>query len=501
MRRILFLACVEILTAALAAAATRAFPPALDAYIEKARSDWGVPGLAVVVVDGEGIVGAKGYGVRRLGAPETIDENTHFDIASLSKSFNAAMIATLVDEGKLHWDDRVRDVAPQIVFPDSVRDSETTLRDLLAHRVALENGNLLIRLSGYDQAETFRRIRYFRPRGAFRADFVYSNILYSVSEAMARAVTGKSWSALVRERLLVPLGMSDTNADENLDLPDAASPHARIDGVQQPVRHFRFATVPPASGIVSTPKDLATWLRFQLGDGTWSGKRIVSEASMEEMHSPQMLVSVPSAVLRSYDEEFFATYGFGWNVIDYRGRMMLWHSGNADGMPSGMAVLPREKIGVAVLVNSWEGSGLPWALTKRILDTLLELPLRDGSATALAERDRGEKRDAGELAERERKRVAGTHPSVGLDAYAGVYVDRVFGDMAITRDGDHLVLQFAHGQFADLFHWQYDTFAVRWRDPVFREDYPVLATFSLNDEGKPVRLEIPIRRDRIEAVR
>ena len=112
------------------------------------------------------------------------------------------MIATLVDEKKLRWDDRVRDVLASVVFPDPMRDREVTLRDLLAHRVALESGNLFLRLSGYDRAETFRRIRDLRPQGTFRGDYVYSNIMVSVSGAMAESVTGQTWSALVQERLL-----------------------------------------------------------------------------------------------------------------------------------------------------------------------------------------------------------------------------------------------------------------------------------------------------------
>jgi CubicO group peptidase (beta-lactamase class C family) len=488
MNALLLLLSVKILT------------PDVDAYIEKARADWNVPGLAVVVVKGNDS-DARGYGVRRLGAPERVDQNTRFDIASLTKSFNAAMIATLVDEQTLRWDDRVRDVLPSVVFPDAMRDSEVTLRDLLAHRVALEQGNMFLRLHPYDRAEMFRRIRYFRPQGTFRADFVYSNVMYSVSGAMAEAVSGKSWGELVRERLLVPLGMSSSTSDGNLDGENVASPHAILDGVQQPIPHFRFATVAPAAAVSSSAADLANWLRFQLGDGRWNGKRIVSAAAMEEMHSPQMIIRTTVAMREARGVEFFGAYGLGWNIMDYRGHPMLWHSGNANGMPTYMAILPKDEIGVAVLINTWVAPVLHGALASRILDAMLGLPPRDWSGEALAAYQRSVKRDAEERAARETSRVAGTKPSVALDRYAGVYVDPLYGDLTVTREGDRLTLRFGDGEAADLPHWQYDTFTVRWRNPVIREDLTTLAAFSLDENGRPSRLEMQLNRDRIAATR
>jgi CubicO group peptidase (beta-lactamase class C family) len=489
MKRIVHLLCVNFLTCVAAFGAVHSFPPELDAYIEKARRDWNVPGLAIAIVDGEGVVAAKGYGVRRLGASDPVDADTRFDIASLSKSFNTAMIATLVDEKKLRWDDRVRDVLPAIVFPDAMRDNEVTLRDLLAHRVALESGNLFLRFSGYDRAETFRRIRYFRPQGTFRGDYVYSNIMYSVSGAMAEAVSNKTWSALVRERLLEPLGMTSSNSDEELDGANWASPHAIIDGVQQPIRHFRFATVQPASGIVSTANDMAKWLRFQLGDGSWNGKPVVSAASMEVMHSPQMIIRTTPGMRSARGVDFFGAYGLGWNIMDYHGHPILWHSGNANGMPSYMAILPKEKLGVFVTINTWGAAFLHGALASRIFDTFLGFPREP-----LAPPQREQKRE-------EKARVAGTHPTAALNDYAGVYGDTVFGDMAITREGDHLVLQFSKGKIADLTHWQNDAFAVRWREGIDREDYPTYAVFSLNENAKPVRLEMQMNQVRVVAIR
>src|SRR5688500_10887191 len=77
-----------------------------DAYAEKARTDWNVPGFAIAIVKDDKVVFAKGYGVRELGKTEKVDENTLFAIASNSKAFTTAGLAILIDEKKLSWDDK-----------------------------------------------------------------------------------------------------------------------------------------------------------------------------------------------------------------------------------------------------------------------------------------------------------------------------------------------------------------------------------------------------------
>jgi CubicO group peptidase (beta-lactamase class C family) len=482
-------------------AAPRQLPPKLDAYLASAVQRTGVPGFAVAIVDEHGVVAAKGYGVRRLGAPELVDGDTHFDTASLTKSFTAALLATLVDEGKLQWDSRVRDVLPELSFGDPYLDANVTLRDLLTHRVALQGANSMPRFSGYDEAEVLRRVRYLKAQGQFRADFVYSNLMYTVAGAMAEKVTGKKWNVLVTERLLTPLGMTSTNAQEDLTVPNSASPHVVIDGVQQPVRPYYWKTMAPAAAIASTARDMALWLRFQLGDGTWEGKRIISAAAMEQMHAPQVVVPTTAAFREARKLEYFAGYGFGWQVFDYKGRPMLWHSGNGDGMPSYMAILPKQKLGVVVMMNTWAMPYLHGSLAGHILDTLLGLETTDSVAGTIAADKTGRERTAKALADMDNERAKNTKPSVALEKYAGTYTDPLFGDMTVTLEEDRLVLQFSGGEKADLAHWHYDTFDVQWRDPLLRAYFRAALAFSLDADGRPSRLDMRLNRDTIEAKR
>ena len=469
--------------------------PELDAYIEKARVEWGAPGLAVVVVrDGQVLV-AKGFGVRTLGKPERVDENTVFDIASLSKSFTAAAIATLVDEGKMRWDDPVRRHLPHFELADPYRTQHVSIRDLLAHRTGLEQGNMVFVLSGYDTAEVIRRMRYLREREPLRGGMIYSNLGYAAVAEAAAAAAGMSFPDLLRKRLIEPLGMRDTTVavQHGESSPNHASGHAMIAGVEQPIRDRKSMNVLGANAVNTNARDLARWLIFQLGDGTWEGKRIVSAQAMQEMHSPQNIIPTTPGMRAARGVRFFGAYALGWQVMDFRGRPMLWHSGGANGMPTYMAILPEQKIGVGVLVNTWSAPTLHGAIASRILDQLLDETPRDWSAEAITVMQKSS-------GVPDRPRTPGTKPSRPLEAYAGDYEDPLYGTMTVRHENGKLTLQFAGGEIADLEHWHYDTFLARWRDRVF-EFRDALVAFGLDAKGQPRRLEFSPGRDEIAAVR
>ncbi len=304
MRRILFLtACVTFLTSTLSAQWT----PELDAYIERARSEWDVPGLAIAVVQDGKVVVAKGFGVRTLGKPEAVDEHTMFDLASLSKSFTAAAVATLVDEGKLRWDDPVRQHLPRFELADPYRTQNVTMRDLLAHRTGLEAGNFVFLFTSYDTTEVIRRMRYLKERQPFRTGMLYSNLGYTAAGEAAAAAAGMSWSELVRTRLIEPLGMRESTVSVAHDLmPNHADGHSWIGDKQVPIRSRKPMNILPAAGVNSTASDMAKWLLFQLGDGTWEGKRIISAAAMQEMHEPQVILATTPQMRAARGVDFFA---------------------------------------------------------------------------------------------------------------------------------------------------------------------------------------------------
>jgi CubicO group peptidase (beta-lactamase class C family) len=464
---------------------------ALDEEIEKARVAWEVPGIGVTIVHDGKVVVAKGYGVRRLGSPEPVDAHTLFDIASISKSFTSAAAATLVDEGKMTWDDPVRRHLPYFELRDPYRTQHATMRDLLAHRLGLERGDAIFVFGEpKSTAEVVRRMRYLDEIAGFRAGFTYHNLAYAAAGEAIGAAAGMPFADVLRKRLLEPLGMSESNVAVHHDLvPNHAEGHSISDGVLQPIRARKALTILGANALNTTPHDIAKWLLFHLGDGTWEGKRLVSAAAMNEMHQPSVVAPVSAEFRAARGVRHSVGYGLGWQVWDYHGRRMLWHSGGADGMPTYLAILPDEKLGVAVMVNTWHAPVLHGAIAGRILDAYL---------------GRESKPDwAGKFVRRPPEppaRVANTKPSLPLDQYAGTYVDEMYGTMAVAHADGKLTLTFDGHAAGDLEHWHYDIFRVRWRERVYDwADTPV--TFIFDATGKPARLEFRAGRAEVAGVR
>lgn len=460
----------------------------LDAYIEQALKDWEVPGLALAIVKDDSVIHARGYGVRELGRPDAVDARTLFAIGSASKAFTAALIGMAVEEGKLKWDDAATRHLPGFQLHDPYVTRELTVRDLLTHRSGLARGDLVWYATDYSRAEVLRRARYLEPSWSLRSTFGYQNIMYLAAGEIAAAVHGESWDELVRRRIFEPLGMTESNTSVAAlrGRGNVATPHARIDGTVRTVAWRNIDNIAPAGSINSNVLEMAQWIRLQLGEGTYAGRKLWGEEIAREMHTPQMLLRADTQALRLYPEVHFRTYGLGWFLQDYRGRKVVQHGGNIDGMSALVAMLPEEEFGLVVLTNM-NGSGLPGALMYRVFDLVLGGPGRDWSAELLAVTQQRMQRAEAQAKQREAARVAGTTPSLPLEAYAGTYADSMYGAIRImVRDG-RLAAEAGPRLGGELEHWHHDTFRLHARDPMLGRFF---VTFQLDASGSPAALDV-----------
>src|SRR5690606_13946586 len=146
---------------------------------KQGMDDWGIPGMAIAIVKDGDMVYAKGFGEKKLGGGEPVDEHTLFGIASVSKNITAAALAILVDEGKISWDTRIVDIIPWFALSDPWVTSQVTVRDALTHQVGIGRilGNRLQFLSGHSRDELIHKLRYMEFQEPFRSSFVYSNMM------------------------------------------------------------------------------------------------------------------------------------------------------------------------------------------------------------------------------------------------------------------------------------------------------------------------------------
>jgi CubicO group peptidase (beta-lactamase class C family) len=465
----------------------------LDSFVEKTRQTFEVPGIAIAVVKDGQVVFTKGYGVRRLGEPALVDPHTLFGIASNTKAFTAAALAILVDDGKINWDDRVSQHLPGFEMYDAYASHEMTIRDLLTHRsgLGLGAGDLMyFPPTTFTREEIVRRLRFIKPAASFRSRYVYDNILLVVAGQVVSAVSGKSWDEFIKGRILVPLGMSESNTSVSVFRPEdnVATPHARVNGRVEPVEFGSCDNWGPAAGINSNVTDMAKWMIVQLNHGLISGakqaeRRLFSEQASREMWSSQMVIPVgtqppPLSTLQPN----FSAYGLGWGLADYRGKKIVSHTGGLPGFVTRVTLVPEQNLGVVVLTNQEEGGAFS-AITYHILDEYFGVPATDwNEAFFKAKQLRKEK--ATEAANKlNAARVKDTKPSLPLEKYADKYNDPWYGGATMSLESGHLVLRLDHSSrlIGDLEHWQYDTFVARWRDRSLNAD--AFVTFSLKPDG------------------
>src|ERR1043165_332207 len=334
----LALLLLALLTPLAIAQTTDARLKEIDEYAQKALRDWNIPGMAIAIVKDDKVIFAKGYGVRELGKPESVDEHTLFAIASNTKAFTASAVGILVDEGKIKWDDPVTKYLPDFQLYDPYVTREMTVRDLLSHRSGLATfgGDLLWYETNYDRKEIIRRIRYLKPIYSFRSRYGYQNIMFLTAGEIVAAVSGKSWDEFVRERFFNPLGMRMTTTSVRAFKPgdNVATPHNEMDGKVRVIRYSVVDNVGGAAAINSNVAEMAEWLRLQLGRGTYNGKQIFSSKVSHELWSPNTIIPISEAGEKFNPTRHFNLYGMGFFLSDYHGRKVVSHSGGLDGMIS-----------------------------------------------------------------------------------------------------------------------------------------------------------------------
>lgn len=293
----------------------------LDSYIEKWVTASEIPGASLALVENDGVIFAKGYGVRTLGKEELVDEHTLFQTGSLTKPMTAALVGILVDEKKINWDDPVVDYLPEFEIDDPYITENLTIRDVLTVRSGLISGDTL---KGADRDEIISKMKHLKPSGQFRLTQDSVNLHYLLAGQIVAAVEGKSWDEVVKERILVPLGMKETYTSISSALPfgNVAVPHKEITEEINPIPWVNYENYGPAEGIVSNVCDMAKWVRLHLNEGVFNGKLLFSKEVCKELHKPHM-------VLKDRWRNFFNPHavmvgaGLSWIISDYRGAQSL----------------------------------------------------------------------------------------------------------------------------------------------------------------------------------
>ena len=307
------------------------------------------PGAAVLVVRNGKPVFRQSYGVTDLRTLHPIDTKTNFRIASMSKQFTAACIMLLVRDGKIHYDDHLTDFFPE--FP--AYGKPITVRQLLTHTSGLPDYEDILTAqypnTPDDQIPQIHNAGVLKlleqqttakfPAGS---KWDYSNSGYVVLSLIVEKASGKDFGEFLRERIFVPLKMTDTVAYEKgkNEVTHRAYGHTKEkDGWRETDQSSTSATLGDG-GIYTSLDDLIKW------DRALSDHALLSEAEMQPALTPVKPTGGPAT-----SPQGPVSYGFGWELDPYKGHKRMWHDGETMGFRLTIQRFTDDQLTVIVLAN------------------------------------------------------------------------------------------------------------------------------------------------------
>ncbi len=412
---------------------------ALKAFVRTSMAELGVPGVGLALVDHGQVVWEGGLGVRELGKPEAVDANTLFIIASNTKGLSTLLLARLVDQGKLAWDEPVTKVYPGFRLGDDNTTRQVLMRHLVCACTGLPRKDLdwiLNTSPATPAAATFTELAQTQPTSGFGQVFQYNNLMASAAGYIGghlvhpRWELGRAYDAAMAQEIFGPLGMGETTFDmARAQAGDHASPHGDdIDGKPAVAKMaFNYAIVPyrPAGGAWSSAHDLIKYVQLEITQGVLpDGTRLVSAANLLARRKP----GVPTG------EDAF--YGMGLETDAQWGVTVVHHGGSMAGYKSDILLVPDAQVGAVILTNADIGGSLVGPFQRRLLEVLY-----DGKPEAAASVAAAAIANQAEIA-KERTRLALPPAADAAAALADHYVSPQLGHIAVRRSGAKVVFDF-----------------------------------------------------------
>jgi CubicO group peptidase (beta-lactamase class C family) len=454
-----------------------------DAYMAKVLKDWNGPGIGVGIVVGDKLVFAKGYGYRDYGKKLPFTPGTVCPIASNTKLFTAVAAGLLVEEGKLTWDRPVRESVPTIRFHDEQLNNAVTLRDMLSHRTGITRHDTIWYKSDFTRKELFERVKYLEPQEPMRQTFLYNNLMFAAVGYMIELQSGRTWEQFVRERILQPLDMKSTG----YTIADMVKAPEHGVGFTEKRDSFELYQTPyyediegvaPCGAIVSNIDDLSHWLIALMNKGVYHGKQVLPADVLNQTLQPAIGLPNTGAEQRGFWELLNSAYGMGRWTASYRGHLIAYHGGDLPGFHSQVSFMPKEKIGVIVLVVGNHTAPLYNYISYNVYERLLGMDETPWIQRGLDIRLKGKEAGMESRKKAGADRVANTKPSHALADYVGEYENSAYGVLKVGMQGNDLQFDF-HKIKMPLAHFHYD----RFDTPDDEENGKWSVNFRTNPQG------------------
>lgn len=458
----------------------------VDGIAQDVLSRSGVPGMAVAVVHGGQVVFAKGYGVREVGKPDPVNENTVFQLASVSKSIGSTVVAHAVSDGIVAWTDPVVKYLPDFQLSDPAVTEMVTIGDLYSHRSGIPTtaGDDLEGI-GFTREQIIDKLGLF-PLRPFRVSYGYTNFGMTTGGQAVATAAGMPWEELSAKELYEPLGMTSTSSTyaDFLRRPDRTTLHFNDSGTFKPLYIRDADAQSPAGGVSSNVTDLAKWMNMNLASGEVAGQQLIDPKALQAAHTPQI-----TSVRAEEPDARSRFYGYGFNIETTSTGHVKWgHSGAFYvGAGTAFAMLPAADVGIVVLTNA-----SPVGAAEAVTTTFSDL-VRTGTV----ERDwlgyygpifQTLFVNHSSVAE---PAPANPAPARDIADYVGTYTNDYAGEVVVTASADTLTVQVGpKGLNAPLTHYDGDVFS--WLAPGGNGDPVSAVTFGGGAGGAAQTIQIEI---------
>ncbi|HSG62277.1 MAG TPA: serine hydrolase domain-containing protein [Pseudomonadales bacterium] len=331
---------------------------------EVAMQDANVPGLALgIIYKSEEYT--TGIGVTNVDHPQSVDADTLFAIGSVTKTFTASAMMSLIEEGLLQLDTPVTDILPMFRVADMQATKQVKVVDLFQHRTGWLGDHIDDTGQGDDALDRVMwQLRYLPQITPFGEVWTYNNVNYMIAGKIMEEVTGQLVEQVIMDRIVKPLGMVNSGFDprhllsKKLAVGHAASTDDQVINISD-VATFR--SVYPAGGLRSTARDMLKYASFQLNHKHSHGEGVLKPATLALMQQP--LVSA----------EMDDWTGISWFGEDIQGVKVIHHGGRWIGMTSKLVVVPEKDFAIVVMTNSDRGSEVYGEIITKALKDFLGL--------------------------------------------------------------------------------------------------------------------------------
>ena len=413
-----------------------AIPAGFESFVDRVFKEWKLPAMAVTVVKDGKTVFVKGYGKTSLDAKgQPVDENTQFVIASCSKAFTAALLATVIDEGKVQWNDTVINHLPDFKLYDPWVTQNFLVRDIMVHKTGFR-GNAADALPdfGYNRDELLRLYRHLKPTYSFRSTYAYNNGIFTTSAWLIEKYTGKSWDDALIERIFTPLGMKNSTTGDKAFFSSPTL--ARGNTLRKEADTLRLiprldfqgafdwlSAIAPAGFVVTTGADIANWLKMLLNKGKFNGKQIISERNFNYLFNPQTITGSDTVSLFNYAQ--------GWTIEQGPKGRLIRHTGLAGGYTALVGLVPEQNMGFAILTTNGTTNNPHYAIGRQLIDMYLGIHDKDWQKHYMDDYMRP-------APPRTPPARTDSLPPLDKKSYAGTFDGGAFGDARVYIQNDTL---------------------------------------------------------------